>query len=510
MSVRFSTDRRRFLQLSSLGIAGAALLSSAPRQLVADVAATAQTTGSRTGRPRKIIFMVSDGMSQAVPSLSEVFSRRFRNRGTHFVELMNNPAVAHGWYETYSLTSLVTDSAAGGSALGGGSRVVNGALNTLPDGTALKPINHLAREHGWGTGVVTTTSVIDATPASFCVAHPTRADPPGIADKYFDVIDVVMGGGASAFDKDQRSDKRDLIGDFQKSGYTVLRSRDEMMALDGEEKRILGLFENGAHPYTLDHEQSDDLIKTVPTLAEMTDKAIRCLEANHSDGWLLQVEGARIDHAAHSNDAPGTIRDQLAFDDAIGIALEFASRHPETLIVVTSDHGNSNPGLSGFGAPTDAMFERVALAKGTTGVVRSALRDHADSPADIHQVVLELLGIDLTGADVEKVSRILKEDYSMVTNRHHLNFVGAFNAVLTNYTGIGWVGTNHTEDYVILLAVGPMQERFNKFDRNTDAFRVMADAMGSDFRNPSMTPEQARQLAAVQPPPFREGDIVHA
>lgn len=505
-----NTSRRDFLRLSTVGLAGSALLAANPSTLVAEVAAAQEKAVARGERPKRIIFLVSDGMSQAVPSLTELHSLNIRNRGTYFCRMLKDPKAAHGFFETYSLDSVVTDSAAGGSAWGGGTRVFNGALNWLPGGVELKPIYHVAKEKGWGTGVVTTTSVIDATPASFVVSHPTRAGRDAIAEKYLDVADIIMGGGGSGFKAESREDSMDLEEKYRQAGYEVLGNRDELMALEPK-KKVLATFASGGLPFTVDHLQDESAMAGIPTLAEMTDKAIKCLEANNPNGWILQVEGARVDHAAHGNDTAGTIWDQLAFDDAIGVALAFAARHPDTLIVVTSDHGNSNPGLSAFGRGTRSMFETIAQAKASTGPIRSALRPHADSPEDIREIVREMLAVNLSGDDAALVSRMLNDDFSMIVNRLHRNFSCAFNALIGNHIGVGWVGSSHTEDYVILTAMGPMQDRLNALLPNTAAFRVMADAMGSDFRNPTMTFEEAMQHASVNPGPIVDIDsIVHA
>lgn len=509
MTSPFQSTRRDFLRLSTLGLAGSAILAASPSTVVAEVAMSQARAAQKGERPTKIIFLVSDGMSQGVISLTELLSLQVRKRGTYLVEMLKNPAVAHGFFETYSLDSFVTDSAAAGSAWGSGSRVMNGALNMFPDGTELTPIYHIAKEKGWGTGVVTTTTVTHATPASFVVSHPARWQENDIAEKFLNVADIAMGGGADRFKAGSRHDSKELDNEFKEAGYTVVESRDEMMKLKGSDKKILGIFDGGSLPYTVDHLNSEELTKKIPTLAEMTEKAIESLEANHPDGWILQVEGARIDHAAHTNDAAGVLWDQVAFDDAIGVALAFAAKHPETLVVVTSDHGNANPGLNSNGAMTNMMFERVALAKATTPEVRSVLSKHEENNGDLHEAIRDMLGLDLSKDDIKLVSKMLQNDFSMVVNNQHKNFNGAFNALLTNYNGIGWVGTQHTDDYVVLAATGPMQDRFDALLKNTDAFRIMADAMGSNHVNKVMTLDQARQHASLTNRSIVEDDIVH-
>jgi alkaline phosphatase len=103
----------------------------------------------------------------------------------------------------------------------------------------------------------------------------------------------------------------------------VAKTKEELMGGNAAEGKVLGVFTNGHLPYTLDHLNTPDLLETVPTLAEMTDLAIQNL-SQRSNGFILQVEGGRVDHAAHSNDVGGLLYDQIAFDDAIGVAMDFA------------------------------------------------------------------------------------------------------------------------------------------------------------------------------------------
>ncbi|MCC5876315.1 MAG: alkaline phosphatase [Candidatus Sumerlaeia bacterium] len=492
-----NTSRRQFLSLSALGIGSGALLATSPNLLVAETAASIARTNSGKKRPQKIIFLVSDGMSHGVIGLAELMSLQVRRKGTYFAELLRNRAASKGFFETHSLDSFVPDSAAAGSAWGSGSRVMNGALNMFPDGTSLVPIFELAREAGWGTGIATTVTVTHATPASFIVSHPTRGEEQEIAVKYLNAADVILGGGFSRFKEDSRPDGRNLEGEFIQAGYKVVDTRQGLLELTPADKKILGTFDRGALPYTVDQMANPDWVSAIPTLAEMTAKALESLEENHSSGWMLQVEGARVDHAAHTNDAAGLLWDQLAFDDAIGVCLEFAAKHPETLIVVTSDHGNANPGLSYNGSGTNAMLEKVGHAKGTTHAVRAALNPHANNPADIHDVIRDILQIDISKEHSEHVSRMLQNDFDMVVNRQLRNFNGAFNSLISNYNGVSWISTQHTEDYTVIAAIGPGQEHFGSLIKNTEAFRIMADFIGSGHQNPVMTLEDAREHASI-------------
>src|SRR5690606_20597248 len=141
-------------------------------------------------------------------------------------------------------------------------------------------------------------------------------------------------------------DKQDLFDTFSKNGFQVAKTREEMIAIDIAEKNapILGVFNENGLPFALDRENEVELKKATPSLAEMTSTAIRHLNRNQK-GVILQEEGGKVDWSAHSNDIGALLYDQLAFDEAVAIAIAFAEEDGETLVIITTDHGNANPGL---------------------------------------------------------------------------------------------------------------------------------------------------------------------
>jgi alkaline phosphatase len=298
-------------------------------------------------------------MSAGVPSLANEFGKLVRGKGSFWYQLLQNSEATLGFFDMASLNSLVTDSASAASAWGSGSRIFNGQINVLPDGTRLTPIAQLVKQAGKKVGLVTTTRITHATPAGFAAVQPQRDDEDDIAPQYLNVVDVLMGGGLRHYAPNRRKDGKDLIKTYQDAGYTYWNTREQILESTRPEK-VLGLFSDSHLPYTVDHLHSDALRRTVPTLAEMTRKALEIL-SNAPNGFLLQIEGGRVDHAAHANDAAGIMWDQLAFDDAVEIAYEFVAKRTDTLLIVTSDHGNSNPGLNGIGSEYEESNRAFAL-----------------------------------------------------------------------------------------------------------------------------------------------------
>jgi alkaline phosphatase len=333
-------SRRRFLQRSaSVGATSALVLPniscSAERPAVME-------------KPRHIIHMVADGMSLGTLTCADHLSRVLRQgRGLTWISLLNNPSVAGAWVNMRSLNSLVTDSAAAASSWGSGSRVINGSINQLPDGRDLTTLYELFADKGWKRGLVTTTEVTHATPAGFAANVNDRDTSARIALQYLHrKIDLLLGGGRKFFDPKVRKDKRDLWTAFEKAGYHRMETAGQLMTAP-KQARWLGTFASSHLPFTVDHVNDPKLLETVPTLAQMTSAALGWLEGHPH--FILQIEGGRVDQACHNCDITSALRDMIAFDEALDVVLAFQRRVADTLVVVTTDHGNGNPGLNGIG-----------------------------------------------------------------------------------------------------------------------------------------------------------------
>lgn len=469
---------------------------------------------SRPGRrPKNIIWMVADGMSPSVLPLAEQFSLRVRGKGLVWQGLMDRPEAQRGWMDMASLDSLVTDSSSASSSWGSGARIFNGWVNVLPDGTKLTPIADIARDKRKRIGLVTTATVTHATPAGFAAVQKSRDDEHLIAEQYLEKVDVVLGGGRKFFDSAARKDRKDLTGAFRSKGYAFAETRAQLKALRAS--RMLGLFSSSHMPYTLDQRNDAQTTELVPTLAEMTQVALDSLsQAPH--GFLLQVEGGRVDHAAHANDAAGMLWDQLAFDEAIETVLRFAEKHPETLVVMTSDHGNSNPGLIGMGAEyveSTKCFERLTRIKASFTAVspklavsaeysmnakESVQRGTSPSAGRVQEIAEQAFGFTLTPDEIDVLRKSAEGTRRLTVNRQLDSAVGILGQVVGSHTGVFFTGTSHTSDYTLVTALGPGADRFAGFIRNTEVFPALTSLMDSQFRNPSMDQEKARQFQSAQ------------
>jgi alkaline phosphatase len=500
-------NRRSFFSRSGLVLAGA---TCAP----ALVRATEDVSFRPSDRPRHIIHLVADGMSQGTLSCAEHLAQLARERGLEWLRLYSDPNTVTGLMNVRSLNSLVTDSAASSSAWGSGSRVVNGAINMLPDGRKLRPLYELLRDAGWKRGLVTTTEITHATPAGFCVNVPKRSQAEVIASQMLESrIEVLLGGGARFFAPQSRSDKRDLLGEFCLAGYQVVHDRRELAAAP-KGKPWLGLFSPSHLPFALDHQADDDLKATVPTLAELTKAALRKLE--REEHFILQVEGGRIDHAAHLNDAGGAFHDQIAFDDALRVCLEFRQEHPSTLLVITTDHGTGNPGLNGTGtrySKSSPLFQQLTkithshewMLRRIYGVPESDTEDMLEAdpskaglvePAQIAEIIRAATSFRVSESQATKLHQFFAGKGDAL---YELANSGEFQLAqfLANQTGIGWTSLAHTSDFVPIVARGPGAERFQGFIQNVDVFRHYTQLAGVDHQNPTLPLQATSSLEAL-------------
>ena len=286
---------------------------------------------------KNIIYMVSDGMSAGTLVMADLYSKRILGKPSNWINLYQQNLVTKAYMDMQSLSSIVTDSAAASSSWGGGHRVPNGRLNIGANGEEYTPILQKFKKAGKKVGCVTTVMITHATPAGFCVNSKARNAQSEIAKKYLQLqFDVMMGGNNIFFHQNHREDKKDLYKDFVNNGFSVVRNKTEMQNAP-KSKPLLGVFDEESLPYSLDF-KSDTKLHNRPTLAEMTAKAIEQMK-DHKNGFVLQVEGGKVDWAAHANDIGALLFDQLAFDEAVGIAIDFAKKDKNTLVVITSDHG---------------------------------------------------------------------------------------------------------------------------------------------------------------------------
>lgn len=265
---------------------------------------------------KNVILLIGDGMG-----LNVVQAAWVANKGKLF---MDN-ADYIGLMKTTALDSIITDSAAAGTAMATGSKTNRGVLGVTPDGASLKTICECAHEKGLGTGVISSARIYDATPAAFSVENIDRNDSDTIAELYVKSnVDFVLGGGMDYFTN--RKDGKNIIEMLSKEGYQIATSMDSLQNI--KEGKVFAVVAD--HDMPLAPERKDDLWKG-------TKKALDLL-TNNKKGFFLMVESAMIDDFGHGNKLPEMMEETLDFDRIVGKTLAWAAAHPGTLVIVTADH----------------------------------------------------------------------------------------------------------------------------------------------------------------------------
>ena len=248
-----------------------------------------------------------------------------------------------GLVDVEASNSRITDSAAGATAYAAGIRTFNGAIGVGPDSTPVQTVLEVAERRRMATGMVATSTLTHATPASFA-AHVTSRNyhldiAAGIAGHD---IEVLLGGGRKYFDPAQRPDSLDLLSRITR-GATYVTTPEEFRALDTRSvRKLVGLFADDNPPPAGSRE---------PNLAELTRGALDVLD-RADRGFFLLVEGSQIDWRLHDNaPLPQVIGEVLDLDMAIREAIQYQrTRRPNTLILVVADHDTGGLALHGDAA----------------------------------------------------------------------------------------------------------------------------------------------------------------
>jgi alkaline phosphatase len=405
-----------------------------------------------------------------------LYSNRVLGKDLKMVEVMQ--AGRTGYLANDTADSTVTESAAAATQIACGVRVPARAVGMGPDGKSpCKTILEIARERGMATGLVTTSEITDATPAGFSAHVEHRSNETSVAAQQLALgVDVLMGGRKQFFlpevSAGKRQDGRNLLDEARAAGYAVVGDAQELKAAKGP--KILGLFNMGNMVYEIDRGPTLE-----PSLAEMTAKALEVLAPN-PHGFFAMIEGGRIDHAAHRNDAAGVIHDTLAFDAAVGVALDFARKHPDTLLIVTADHETGGMALIGHSKTSKEYvgmdFQAVRKARMSHELLALEL-GKSPTPETVKAVVRRALGIDLTDDEARTVAndtiRRLDPANFSYAYLHSLAFV------LRPYLRVGWATQTHTSAPLQAFGLGPGSEKLVGFRHNTELFTIMKEALGN-------------------------------
>ncbi|CAH0293031.1 alkaline phosphatase [Peribacillus simplex] len=410
---------------------------------------------------KNVIFLIGDGMGVSYTSAYRYLKD---NPGTKVAERTEFDKYLVGQQMTYPEDSAqnITDSASAATAMSSGVKTYNAAIAVDNDKSEVKTVLEAAKEKGKATGLVATSEITHATPASFGAHDENRKNMNSIADDYYNdlikgkhKIDVLLGGGKSNF---VRPDVN-LAKAFEKDGYSYVTDKNQM--LKDKNEQVLGLFASEGLPKMIDRPSE------TPSLSDMTSSAIQRLNKD-KDGFFLMVEGSQVDWAGHDNDIVGAMSEMEDFEKAYKAAMEFAKKDKHTLVVATADHSTG-----GFSIGAKGIYnwygEPIKAAKRTPDFMADAIVKGADVEKTLKQYINQN-EVKLTDGEIKTVIEAAK-------SKNVTNVDNAIEAIFDNRTNTAWTTGGHTGEDVPVYAYGPYKERFAGQVDNTDHAKIIFDLL---------------------------------
>lgn len=426
--------------------------------------------------PKNIIMVVGDGMGPAYTTAYRYFND---DPVTPAIESTIFDKHLVGMSSTYParVSGFVTDSAASATALATGVKSYNGAIGLDENKKPVQTVLEWAKLQGKKTGVVVTSQVNHATPASYLTHNESRRNYNAIADSYIDEgikADIILGGGWQYFIREDRN----LVNEFTNAGFHYV---DNYSALNNlpKNKPVLGLFSDIGLPWAL-----DDTNKF--RLSTMTTAAIKQLE--NPNGFFMLVEASQIDWAGHSNDIASAMAEMTDLAKTIEYLESYVVKNPDTLVVLTADHSTG-----GFTIAANGVYEWNP----------EVLRTMKHSPLHIakelakvditESVVNGLLNFSLLNEEIIQLQAIkqlaLKESITFnaaseteqkLMLKPNLNnaLYKAIKKLIDKRTNTGWTSSGHTAIDVPVFAFGQHSELFNGKLDNTDIAKLIFTLQG--------------------------------
>ena len=453
--------------------------------LLGAIFASAAAISMSAAEAKYIFYFIGDGMGMGPVMTAQNYNRVILNNDKPLL-MMQFPTVS--WCQTYSASSLITDSAAAGTALSTGTKTRNSMLGMAPDTTDVTSIARIFKDAGYGVGVVTSVAPDDATPGAFYAHVPNRG-------MYYEIgkqaaasgYDFIAGAGLRGR-KDKKGKATDLMDVMAQNNVQVVYGRDGVKKISSD--KVILLNTDGPHDWDI-HYAIDSLAENL-TLPIITEACLKQLLKNSPDKFFMMVEGGLIDHALHGNDGGAAIIETLNFDESLKIAYDFYLAHPdETLIVVTADHDTGGLALGNNRTPHLEYFKYQRVSKETFNeYCKSLARNRMVYRwEDMREYLRENFGFYDHVPVGEKEETRLKELFEAAVvlrnSDDQKTLYANFNSfsvevfrVLNDAAGIGFTTTSHSGNPVPVFAVGAGSDKFMHLNNNDGLPRLILEAAG--------------------------------
>ena len=459
-------------------------------------------------KPKYIFTFIGDGMSYVQLNAANIYKGVTEKGGIKLGELTVNSFPVVGSATTQDATSFCPDSASTATAISSGIKTHSGVIGYNVDKqTKPESITEKLKKEGYKIGIVSSVSIDHATPAAFYAHEVSRSNMYNIALQLAQSNFDYFAGGSLVQPTGKNKDQVDAFSIIEEKGYKIADTKEEIMALNQDSGKVYAispkLQDSKAMNYAVDADKNEIQLK------DFVKKGIEVLD--NDKGFFMMVEGGKIDWAGHANDARSNIGDVLALDEAIQVAVDFASKHPEeTLILVTGDHetGGMSIGYATTGYNTafnilenqqmsyvefdkliadykvstdkkEANLEQVLpMIKENFGLITKTDKDAKNHP--------EMVLTDYEYKKLEKAfEETMKDKEDRLTDQEAGILYGGYEPlsvtlthILNNKAGIGWTSYSHTGVPVPVYAMGQGQELFSGAYDNTDIFNKLVTICG--------------------------------
>ena len=437
--------------------------------------------------PKYVFLFIGDGMSTPQRMIAEEFARK-----AGFGDMAMNHLPYQANTRTYSSNAIITDSAAAATAIACGAKTNNGMVGVDPSTNRLESVAEVAKGTGKKVGIVTTVTIVHATPACFYAHRANRGMSYRIAlDLVSSGFDYFAGGGVyDRFDDKNDPEYRGNVFDIaRKAGYAVAIDDKAAWSALRPGSKSWSVFGSHGMKFAIDNDGSE------PTLADLVAKGIEVLDG--PGGFFIMCEGGKVDYACHANDAAANIMDTIALEKAVKVALAFQAAHPEeTLVITTGDHetGGLSMGFAGIGGKF--RVELLAKQKASVSTFSELMKKRIASNVgairfeDVKPDLAKTFGFVFPGEgadddpmmlkdseveslkeafmqDVDFVRRNLKDTTAHDVARRYV-FAQAAKNVLNKHAGVGWSSGSHTALPTFTTAKGPGAEMLVGMSENKD------------------------------------------
>ena len=486
--------KKWLMPCAALAVMVAILVSLAMPQT--NAVADAANDQAYYGKKAKYVFyFIGDGMALSQINSTEIFKGTQNGNGPMGRQPMNFTAFSHqGVQWTQSADTFITESAAAGTALATGNKTNNDILGMDPTKSVkFKTMAEMAKEKGMKVGIVSSVSLDHATPGAFYAHQPTRKNYYEIGQEMINSnFDYFAGGGLLA-PTGKKKDQPNLLDIAKQKGYQVALSIEEIQKIGRGSGKTIAIAPNLAAEEAMSYEI--DRGEKV-SLAEFTRKGIEVLD--NQNGFFMMVEGGKVDWACHANDAATTVKDVMAFEEAIAEALKFYAKHPdETLIVVTGDHetGGMTIGFAGTGYKTffsklggqtlsyEEFDKQIKTYRDQVGASNANLDDWLPALAnqfgmnELTAYEKNRLAQALAASMIDPKKRPADEETTLAYGPYE-PFSVTVTHLLNQRAGIGWTTYAHTGVAVPVYAQGTGSGVFEGYYDYTDVAKKMMSIMG--------------------------------